>query len=86
MSGNSDVGAATGVSLDELRSLLYLVRREQNRIEVALSGLRTAHATELGDSLRRANRHARQLAHATEDLVTAIGRAADLDNHQQHSI
>ncbi|MBB6375868.1 hypothetical protein BKA01_003090 [Pseudonocardia eucalypti] len=65
--------------MDELRNLLYLVRREHNRIEQVLSGLRTARTGELGDSLRRANQHARQLAHATEDLVAAIGRAAEMD-------
>lgn len=79
MSGDSDVGRSAAVSVDELRTLLYLVRREHGRIEQVLSGLRTAHAGELGDTLRRANRHARQLAHATDDLVTAIGRAVDAD-------
>lgn len=79
MSGDGDVGATAGAGLDELRTLLYLVRREHGRIEQVLSGLRTAHTSELGDCLRRANRYARQLAHATDDLVAAIGRAADAD-------
>jgi len=80
-----DTGGMIGMSVDELGNLMYLVRREQGRVEGALSGVKTASEDEVTEMLRRATRHARRLKGVTEDLVAALDQAAAVNPHSRRS-